>query len=123
MKQTGNYHEGYIDGVDSRLGEIQNLKDEIESLTTKLKQESECVDFMKETTDNYEKEIERLKGDKWIRVEDSLPKNNGEKVIFHGDGYVMFGFFHDGCFKDVFPPHQKVINVSQWQPLPPKPIN
>ena len=61
MKQTGNYHEGYIDGVDSRLGEIQNLKDEIESLTTKLKQESECVDFMKETTDNYEKEIERLK--------------------------------------------------------------
>ena len=64
MKQTGNYHEGYIDGVDSRLGEIQNLKDEIESLTTKLKQESECVDFMKETTDNYEKEIERLKGEK-----------------------------------------------------------
>lgn len=58
------------------------LEDEIDELTKQLKQESECVEFIKTTCDNYEKENAEL-----TKEVERLRKEN-EKIKFFSDNNI-----------------------------------
>jgi hypothetical protein len=79
------------------------------------------------------KEIERLKGEKWIRVEDSLPLKDGNDSIMclvrttsNQTLCRPYNEYHKCWDDEDYDDHFTTAvggKVTHWQPLPPKPIN
>lgn len=126
--------EEWYKGYEYATLKLQEKDIYISRLETENKRSSEIykgvINDLQNGIEDQVKEIERLKGEKWIRVEDSLPDEKTNVLLLvqrdnKNDDSVIKGWYekfynsfmsselHED--EDIFPTH--------WQPLPPKPIN
>ena len=85
-----------------------------------LKTYANVIKQLSEQNEQLKAEIERLKDEnKWISVEDRLPKNT-DSVLMFGQSIRSSGLYVDGIFHSDFklPEHS---NVTHWMLLPDMP--
>lgn len=70
-------------------------------------------------------------GDKWISVEERLPKSDNETVLiarnYRGKRYVESGTIHANgeafCYSDEYKANPREHLVTHWMPLPEPPLD
>lgn len=80
--------------------------------------DSKEVDRMDDKIIELEKEIERLKGDQWISVDDRLPEDGKYVLCIYKKNLPFIAMYYDGDFKTF---HEEITHPTHWQPLPSKP--
>lgn len=78
------------------------------------------------TIDNLKAENERLKGDKWISVEDRLPEPLRKCLVYyrrsiHESWCIGFSLYNTS--KQFAVNGDGIVTPTHWQPLPNEPIN
>lgn len=61
--------------------------------------------------------------DKWIKVQDRLPKQNGkfksdDVLIINQFKEIQVGFIYDGIWHDFYANTELLERITHWQPLP-----
>lgn len=117
--------------IDERFTKLHGVLELVETCREVIEHCHEDADetFTHPITDfmlSQQQEIERLKGDRWISVEDRLPESRTEILVYDNHKKIMSFAVCDICFELVLweTLHDNQINnfvVTHWQPLPKAP--